>query len=308
MEKISVVINTLNEEKNLPRALTSVKKIADEVIVVDMRSDDRTVEIATRFGAKVFGHDRTGYVEPARNFAISKATGDWILILDADEELTLSLRKKLRKIVRSDDKDYYRIPRKNLIFGKWLKHSRWWPDYNIRFFKKGSVTWNELIHSVPLTSGEGADIKDVEEYAIIHHHYESIEQFITRLNKYTSEHSKGLVANGYKFKWSDLIIKPNQEFLSRYFYGQGFKDGIHGLALAGLQAFSEFVLYLKTWQIEKFSTKDRSAAGGKDEISVYEVITVINKAIKEISYWTNDTLFKETGKYIYKIKRKLKLS
>ncbi len=299
MDKISVVINTLNEEKNLPRALASVKKIADEIIVVDMRSDDRTVEIATRFGAKVFGHERTGYVEPARNFAISKATGEWILILDADEELTLSLRKKLRHIVKSAEADYFRLPRKNIIFGKWLRHSRWWPDYNIRFFKKGSVTWNEVIHSVPLTIGEGMDIKDKEDFAIVHYHYETVEQFISRLNKYTTEHSKNLNKEGYKFKWSDLIIKPTQELLSRYFYGEGYKDGIHGLALAGLQGFSEFVLYLKIWQLEKF----------KDEkININEVISTIKSSEKDINYWTADTLLKETGRYVYKIKRKFKLN
>jgi (heptosyl)LPS beta-1,4-glucosyltransferase len=244
VKKISVVVNTLNEERNLPRALASVENWADEIVVVDMRSDDATVEIATKHGARVFGHERTGYVEPARNFAIDKASCDWILILDADEEVPRTLASILVKEVRNPRADYYRLPRRNIVFGKWLKHSRWWPDYNIRFFKKGSVSWNEVIHSVPMTKGEGADLDPSKEYALIHHHYESVEQFISRLNRYTTEHSRVLIRRGYKFDWHDIIVKPVGEFLSRYFFGEGYKDGLHGLVLSGLQGFSEFVLYL----------------------------------------------------------------
>lgn len=139
MTKISVVINTLNEEDNLPRALASVKKFADEIVVVDMKSDDKTVDIAKKAGAKVYEYKRIGYVEPARNFAIGKATGKWILIIDADEQLPGSLVKELKKIVKNPSANYYRLPRKNLIFGKWVKHSRWWPDYNIRFFQPSLI-------------------------------------------------------------------------------------------------------------------------------------------------------------------------
>src|SRR3989344_6147563 len=156
MGSISVVINTLNEEENLPRAISSVKGLADEIVVVDMHSEDATGDIAKKAGAKVFLHERTGYVEPARNFAISKTTGDWIFILDADEEIPDTLANRLRDI--SDNMhqiDFVEIPRKNIIFGKWMKESMWWPDYHIRFFKKGSVSWNEKIHSKPETKGSG---------------------------------------------------------------------------------------------------------------------------------------------------------
>ncbi len=119
----------------MPRAIVSVKKLASEIVVVDMHSDDDTQKIAKKLGAKVFTHKRTGYVEPARNFAIGKATGEWILILDTDEKVSKILADRLKQISADDNSaDYYRLPRKNIIFGKWIKHSRWWPDYNIRFF------------------------------------------------------------------------------------------------------------------------------------------------------------------------------
>ncbi len=298
MGKISVVINTLNEEKNLPRALASVKSFADEIVVVDMRSEDKTVEIAKKAGAKVYKYKRIGYVEPARNYAISKAIGEWILILDADEQAPKVLVKELKKIVQKPKADYYRLPRKNIIFGKWIKHSRWWPDYNIRFFRKEFVSWSEIIHSVPITQGKGLDLQAREDLAIIHYHYDSIEQFVERMNRYTSEHAKLRIKDGYKFKWQDLIKKPIEEFLGRYFSGEGYKDGIHGLALASLQAFSELVLYLKIWQKKGFEE-------GKTQIE--EVVEAMKDAETDIHYWQADALLKSGGGIIQKIKRKFKL-
>ena len=298
MGKISVVINTLNEEKNLPRALASVKSFADEIVVVDMKSDDKTVEIAKKAGAKVYQHKRIGYVEPARNYAISKATGEWILILDADEQAPKTLVKELKKIVQKPKADYYRLPRKNIIFGKWIKHSRWWPDYNIRFFRKGFVSWSEIIHSVPITQGKGLDLQAREDFAIIHYHYDSIEQFVERMNRYTGEHANLRIKDGYKFKWQDLIRKPTEEFLGRYFSGEGYKDGIHGLALASLQAFSELVLYLKIWQKKGFEE-------GKTQIK--EVIKTMKDAETDTHYWQADALLKSGGGIIQRIKRRFKL-
>jgi (heptosyl)LPS beta-1,4-glucosyltransferase len=298
MTKISVVINTINEENNLPRALESVKDLASEVVVVDMESTDGTRKIAEKAGAKVFSHKNTNYVEPARNYAISKATGDWILILDADERISEKLVFELKKIVKESNADYFRLPRKNIIFGKWVKNSRWWPDYNIRFFKKGTVTWSEVIHSVPTTTGKGADLPDIEDNAIIHYHYTSIDQYIERMNRYTSVQAKVLRKEGYKFNWKDIIKKPSSEFLSRYFFGQGYKDGIHGLALAGLQSFSEFTLYLKVWQAGKFKKKN---------IRLDEVVGVLKKVDSEGRYWQADALVKEGAGITQRIKRKFRL-
>lgn len=275
--KISVVINTLNEEKNLPRVLLSVKDLASEIVVVDMESSDATREIAKKANAKVYTHKPTGYVEPARNFALSKATGDWILILDADEEIPQSLSKKLITLAKNPKgRDFFRLPRKNIIFGQWVRHSRWWPDYNIRFFKKGSVLWNEIIHSVPETHGIGWDLPAQESLAIVHHEYNSISQYLVRLDRYTTVQARHKIADGYKFSWRDLFQKPTSEFLSRFFAGEAYKDGVHGLALSLLQAFSEVVLYLKIWEMEKFKVVNLDNA---------EVENEFTKAEGEIDHW-----------------------
>ncbi len=286
MAKISVVINTLNEEKKLKRAMTSVSKIAFDVVVVDMMSDDGTQELAKKLGAKVYEYRRMGYVEPARNYAISKATGDWILILDADETIPPTLAEKLQEISIKSTASYYRIPRKNINFGKWMKHSRWWPDYNIRFFKKGAVAWNDEIHSIPLTYGNGADLPDDEKYAIIHENYDSVEAFLERLNRYTTIQSKELIKKNHKFIWKDLIKKPLNEFLSRFFTGEGYKDGLHGLAFALLQAFSELIVYIKVWQNEKFL---------EQTITMSETESEVKDSYKDISWWISETKIKKGG-------------
>jgi len=261
MPKISVIINTINEEENIKRCLESVRELASEIIVVDMYSTDKTVKIAKKFGAKIFFHKYAGgIVEPARNFALSKATGDWILIIDGDEEITPSLVKVIKNLSENHKGlTYFRLPRKNIIFGKWLKHSRWWPDYNIRFFKKKHVQWSEKIHSVPLTRGTGYDLEAKEANAIIHYNYKSISQYLERLDRYTKMQAQDLIETGYKFNWQDMLKKPMGEFLSRFFVGEAYKDGLHGLVLALLQAFSEMVKYLKVWEKEKFIEQDISS-------------------------------------------------
>ena len=250
---LSVVIIAWNEEKNLPRAISSARRLADEiVVVVDTASTDKTLEIAKKLKCQVFTHAHTGIVEPMRNFSLSKAKGDWVLLLDADEEITAELSSRIQKLVSSNKADYFRISRKNIIFGKWIKSEHWWPDYVYRLFKKGAVTWDDAIHSIPFTRGTGADLPAEENLSLIHHHYDSISQYVDRLNRYTDYQMTAVLEGGYNFNWTDLWHKPFAEFINQFFARRGYADGIHGLALAGLQGFSELVLYLKLWQSSQF--------------------------------------------------------
>lgn len=287
MGKISAVLNVVDEEIGvLPTALSSLKNLVDEIVIIDATTSEELLDVAKKFDAKVFPLKRSEYVEKVRNFGISKATGEWILILDPDEELPRGLSEKIKNIVKNPKADYFRIPRKNIIFGKWMKHSRWWPDYNIRFFRKGKVVWNEIIHSVPMTQGIGADLPDKEELAIVHSNYLSVEHYLSRMNRYTKVEVDTIKKSDYKFIWKDLIKKPLGEFLSRYFAGEGYKDGLHGLAVAGLQAFSEFILYLKIWQSEKFLEQG---------ITLPEINKEIDGAMKETNWWTAEVSIRSKG-------------
>ncbi len=296
--KLSVVINTLNEAKTLPSAISSVQGLAQEIVVVDMGSTDDTTSVAKKFGAKVYTHTRLAYVEPARNFAIDKASGDWILVLDPDEEVTTTLAKKIREIIKAGIYDYVRIPRKNIIFGHFMRHAHFWPDYNVRLFKKGSVEWSNVIHTVPAIKGKGADLESKEEFALIHYHYGSVEQYLERMNRYTTVQAELKVKSGYKFKWQDMLLRPANEFLSRYFGDEGYKDGPYGLALSLMQGFSELAFYLKIWQAEKF--KDQRMQLG-------EVISEMREREKDLHYWQGDSMYKEAGRLKDRVIRKLRI-
>lgn len=275
--KISVVINTLNEEKNIERAIQSVRELADEILVCDMHSDDNTALVAKKLGAKVIFHKRTGYVEPARNFALSKAEHEWILILDADEEIPQGLIDKLKDITSKPGvTTHIEIPRKNIIFGHWMKASMWWPDYHIRFFKAGSVIWGNKIHSKPKAEGQGLKLPKDERWAIVHHHYDSVSQYLERMNRYSSIQARDLKKEGYQFNWQDIITKPLSEFLGRFFANRGFEDGLHGLALSLLQALSFLVVYLKVWELKEFEQRN---------INLDEVKEVVNSGGEEINWW-----------------------
>lgn len=276
---ISVVINAYNEERNIERAIKSVKVLAGEIIVCDMHSSDRTVSVARNLGARVVFYKNVGYVEPARNFAISKAKGEWILILDADEEIPISLATKIKEIIASSaSEDFVEIPRKNIIFNKWMKASMWWPDYHVRLFRKGKVVWNDQIHSKPKVSGQRSVLPAEENMAIIHHNYQTVFQFIERMNRYSSIQAEELGKMGISFSWRDLINKPRDEFLSRFFAQKGYLDGLHGFALSLLQAFSFLAVYLKLWEAVKFQ---------EEEIDLTDIEQENKKSTKAINYWIN---------------------
>ncbi len=281
---ISAVVNTYNEEKNIERCLKSLAW-CDEIIVWDAQSIDDTVKIAKKYTDKFFVHqDTSGYVEPQRNAAIDKASGEWILIVDADEEISQKLAEHLKSLKEQNaEVNYYELARKNIVFNKWLKGSGWWPDYNIRFFKKGNVTWTNAIHVPPKTEGIGQKLDAVEDLAIIHHHYESIDQYLSRLHRYTSVQAKELQEAGYTFLWQDIIRKPLSEFLTRFFVWKGYEDGLHGLALSLLQAFSFLIVYLKVWEAQGF--KEINNPNFPKEVEAES-----EHAKKELSHWFKQTV------------------
>lgn len=279
--KISVVVNTRNEAEELKGLLETVSW-TQEIIVVDMESTDDSKKVAKSFEAKIYKHKFLNFVEPARNFGIKKATGDWILILDPDERVSGSLAKKLKSLAKNDDGiTYARIPRKNMIFGKWIKNSRFWPDYNIRFFKKGCVEWEDKIHSIPITEGQGIDLEESENLAIIHNHYTSISQYILRMNRYTDVQASELFEKSQEILWTDFIKKPFSEFLSRFFAGKGYQDGIHGLVLSFLQGFSEFVVIIKLWEKQGFAKKP---------FSLGDLESLFLELKRELNYWLRSGL------------------
>ena len=242
---ISVVINTLNEEMNLPNALESVRNLADEIIVVDMYSDDRTVEIARQYGAKVFYHERVGFVEPARQYAVSLATNEWILVLDADERVTFELAQEIKQAIKKDSYLVYRIDRRDVMFGKWINYGGWDKQYNIRLHKKGSVKWTDQIHQQGIAKYPVGDL----QHLMLHYSHTTIEKFTNKMNQYTTIEAQELYEKNVKIGWFRILRTIPGHFFQRYILWQGFRDGAHGFVLAVLIGVYHFLTRVKLWEL-----------------------------------------------------------
>lgn len=251
---ISAVITTYNEAEKLKSCLESLEGFASELVIVDLGSSDNTEEIAEKFRAKLFKHDLVTYVEMVRNYAVSKASGDWVLLLDPDERITLKLADKLKEVAANNEYSAVNIPRKNIFFGKWIAHTNWWPDKHIRFFKKGKVKWSEKIHSYPKVDGQILELPPDESLAIRHFGYQSLSEFIDRQQRYATIEAEYYFQNGIRFSWRRFIWMPMREFLVRYLKHRGFLDGFYGFALTFLMTVYQMVVMVEIWELERNKT------------------------------------------------------
>jgi len=257
---ISVVINTLNEEIYLPYLLRSVRSWASEIIVIDMYSEDKTVEIAESFGATVYMHENVGFVEPAREFAISKASGDWILMIDADEIVPYPLSRLLIDIAESGEFDLVSIPRFNYLCGGPLMTAKWGPtqDTSIRFFKRGMLSTSSQIHA-GIHPVEGSSIHNIpyrRGYATIHFNYLNFTDFISRLNNYTTIQAEQFLQSEKKSGYLVAIYSASREFAVRFFKFKGYRDSWRGFYLSLCMAFYRLITHAKVKEIEDAGNRE----------------------------------------------------
>lgn len=242
--RLSATIITLNEEKDLPRCLNSLKGWVDEIIIVDCGSQDNTVNIAKDFGAKVFINSFENFALQ-KNFAQSKADGEWILSVDADEEIERELAGEIIKGISSGSYDAFSMPRKNIIFGKFIEHTRWNPelDRQVWLWKKGKAKWVGDVHEKVHVNGKIGRMVNSK----IHYQYENVSEFIAMMNAYSELESDSLVQSGVRFSAIKLFGQPLYNFAVRYFYRQGFLDGWRGFVLSYLMAIYHFLVWVKVW-------------------------------------------------------------
>ncbi|AIH04369.1 MULTISPECIES: glycosyltransferase family 2 protein [Thermodesulfobacterium] len=239
MSKISCVIHTYNSEKYLRECLSSVEW-CDEIVIIDMYSTDRTIEIAQEFGAKIYMHEYLGYADPARNYGLSKCSYDWILALDSDELIPKKLKIRLKEIADKDIFDVVLISRRNFFFGKELLGGAWGYDQDViaRFFKKGFLTYGSEVHNFIKINPKARVGKIIDkESSIIHFNYNSVRHFIEKLNTYTDFETFSTKYN-YKGKPAiKILYHICREFFGRFIYKKGYKDGWIGLYLSLAMAF-----------------------------------------------------------------------
>jgi glycosyltransferase involved in cell wall biosynthesis len=255
---LSVAIITCNEELNLARTLASVA-FADEIVIVDSGSTDRTVEIAESFSARVFHQDWPGF-SAQKNFAIRQCKGDWILSLDADEELSPQLQTQIRTLLPSNPPaDAYFIKRRNLFLNRWIKYGGYYPDPKLRLFRRTAANFaatahfeERPVHETMIFDGEAASL----DYPLIHHAYPSLSGYIEHMDRYSTLGAELLVAAGRTsnswpaFYWNVFFV-PNLTFLWNYGFRLGFLDGREGLLLHLYHSAYVSWKYAKAWRVRQ---------------------------------------------------------
>ena len=249
---LSVAMIATNEEKNLPRTLEAVKW-ADEIVIVDSGSVDRTPDIAKSFGAKhSFNRDFRGHPEQ-KTIAIGKCTGDWILLLDADEVVTPELAEEIRRTIESPQYEAYWVPRLNLFMTRWIRHGGFYPDHKLRLWRRGSARMETNVgpHGTPQFDGPKGTLK----HDLIHYAYPKFELYLSHMNDYSSENVYALVSTGKAKSTPAMlwlaVVNPVATFVKNYFLRLGFLDGVEGLIYHLNHSVYIHWKYVKAWDAQK---------------------------------------------------------
>lgn len=251
-KKLSVIIIVYNEEKNIKDCLDSVKW-ADEIVLVDSESSDNTVNIAMNYTDKIFIRKWEGY-SSQRKFSLEKASNEWILSLDADERVSDGLKKEIETVLTNDDgiNGYY-IPRRNYFLNKIITSCFWYPDYQLRLFRKN------FTHVVNRKIHEGFEVEGNKGYLkgdIIHFTHQNLNDTFKKINEYSSLQAEEKF-NGRKIKLHDLILHPLAAFLNHFISRKGYKDGVYGLMVSLIHMMTNMMTYMKIWELQNVKNKNQ---------------------------------------------------
>jgi len=244
---ISACVTAGNEERNIARCLESLRW-CDEIVVVDSFSRDGTVEICRRYTDRVVQHEWLGYIGQ-KNHAIGLASHSWVLVLDADEEVSPGLRDEILAALEADGNDYggYLFPRQVHYLGRWIRHGEWYPDVKLRLFRRelGRAEGREP-HDHIVVRGRIRRL----EHPIHHYTYDDLRDHVETMNRFSSITAREQFREGRRFHWTDILFRPLWRFLKAYVFKRGFLDGRRGLLIASISAFGVMVKFAKLWEQE----------------------------------------------------------
>ncbi len=245
--KLSAVVLTKDEERNITACLDTLGWV-DELIVLDSFSQDATISIAQAKGARV--HQKPFLDFPTqRNAAMGFASGDWLLFIDADERVPRELAAEIRQKIMSEEISGWWIPRKNYIFGKLIRHAGWYPDFQLRLFRRGRARYDEgrEVHEVVILEGQAGYL----ENPLIHLNYDNIAQFLSRQCFYAELEARMMYRQGMRTRWRNFLLQPLREFKRRYITSEGYRDGLYGLLLSILMAYYNFLVYVRLRELDR---------------------------------------------------------
>ena len=246
---ISAVIHTLNEEANIRTCLESVKWV-DEIIIIDMGSEDKTLSIAKEYNACIYTHEKVRYVDLARNFGLSKVTSEWTLVLDADEILPEKLKDLIATFLESpDDIVCMEIPRKNIVFGEWA--NIYFPDFQRRFFKSGTASWNGYVHHCPDIDGKIWKLPEDPELAIIHHSFETVSDNLKKLDYYSFNYAQDFIENKIPFDYPIILNRFRKLLYDRLKELEQINENPYEFFLKNITLFGDIIYQAKWWEASK---------------------------------------------------------
>jgi (heptosyl)LPS beta-1,4-glucosyltransferase len=254
---IAVVIITLNEERNLGESLESVRW-ADEIVVVDAQSVDRTVEIARQYTDKVFVRSWPGF-GPQKNFAMDQATAEWILVVDADERVTDTLQQEIRRVLQAgpaSDVAGFEIPRRNFFYGRWIRGGGIYPDYQLRLFRRSAGRYDDvLLHENLRLSGRIERLV----HPMDHHSMPGVREHVRKMMRYTTLGAQEKLKTVSQVRLVDLAANHLGTIFKTYGLRGGYRDGVHGIIVALFAGMHTFVKYAKAWEL--LQTRDMGVGG-----------------------------------------------
>ncbi len=249
MKGITTTIIAKDEEKTIGKAIKSVLSFSSEVIVIlDSRTKDKTAQTAKKLGAKVFKRVFDNFANQ-KNYAASKASGEWIFSLDADEIVTPKLAEEIKRTISDTDCDAFLIPRRNFLLGGEIKHTRWSPDKHIWLWRKEKGGWVGEVHEEVKVTGKIGELLHPK----IHYQYKKIYEFLEMVNFYTQLEAEEKIKRRFTFSYFKFFYYPFRSFVGRYFLKLGFLDGWRGFVLSYLMAIYRLVTWVKVWENEKAS-------------------------------------------------------
>ena len=250
-QTLCVCIITLNEEENIRDCLESVKW-ADEIVVVDSLSADRTVEIARGYSKRVVQRPWPGHVEQ-KNFALEQATCDWALSIDADERVSPELASEIQALLRAPGRPEvgYTVPRKTWYLGRWITHGGWYPNRKLRLVRRGAARWGGVNpHDHLYVDGPVGHLKG----NLCHYTYRDISDHLKTIDKFTSIAARELHERGARHALAGMVLHPPGRFLKMYVLRLGFLDGMAGFLVAAMASYYAFLKYAKLWELRRTDT------------------------------------------------------